>query len=198
MIMGMKTKLNELWTLRHNMTSAIQKVKPFPDMVGYGHMYSISLFGEGVSRVETFYFNPQTYGSSGMHDVLNRLFADLIPDLRYVEFSARGLDQLLVAGGEEALPAGITHNNGHFTIKGSALRYSVKKKLPKREAYGISWSPVPDTFILTVNPIKVWDDENVDKTNHERLLDWLDEADKGLVAAQTYLKAIREKITSAE
>ncbi len=196
MIMGMKTKLNELWTLRHNMTSAIQKVKPFPDMVGYGHMYSISLFGEGVSRVETFYFNPQTYGSSGMHDVLNRLFNGLIPDLTTIEFTARELDNLL-DGGEERLPAGITYNNGHLTIKGSAVRYRVKKPLQSGRHFN-SWEYVSDSYIITVNPIKVWDDENVDKTNHERLTDWLDEADKGLAEAQAYLKAIREKITSAE
>lgn len=186
--------MQSLWDNRHAVRSALQGAPVYPQLIEYGHQYSITLLGPaGEAVTAVFSYNTNNYASEGDTDAaLDRLVTKLVPESVYAELVSYSLTSMIGFGHEQNANSHIRIDNGHFLVPGSQIRYRTK------EMRSGNWKHLSDDYSLTINPIRQWVDPNVDAKNEILVRQWILDTRKRINTALTHLDAFEKEFGSAE
>lgn len=188
----MNKRTATIWENRRELSNAIQAIGTYPQMIEYGHQYSITLLGPtGEAVTAVFSYNRHTYASVGDTNAVGVLVPQLVPEANYAELSSYALTSLIDCGAEQSINP-IRHDNGHFFIPGSEIRYRVEGM---RNG---TWKHLTDDYSMTINPIRPWFDPEVDKKNESMIREWVKDTQGKLARATENIEAIAKEIGPAQ
>lgn len=187
--------MNTISNLKYNAVSAINAVPPLPTKIPYGHVYIATIVSGGVAFSETFKYNPATFDSEGMDDIIQKLLlkAGIISDeVNTAEIEYCTLDFLLDSE-NTTLPTTITRDHNALRIKLSGVRWRTPtSKRAGRWLYGDSDS------VIVVTPVQEWECEAVDKINASMLQEWHAHMRAALDTAINKLTELRNGLQTIE
>lgn len=188
----MNKHIQSLWNNRHAVSTALRSVPAYPQLIEYGHQYSITLLGPvGNPVAASFSYNPTTHSMEGNEDVVDTLVKALVPEATYAELVNYSFTSLLSYGHERSYE-GIRHDHGHFVLVGSQIRY---RTAGMRNG---TWKHLTDDYILSVNQIRLWVDKDVDAMNTSMVQEWVKVTRDHINKALVHLDAFEKELGSAE
>lgn len=209
------TIYDEIIKLRDSARNSLNRVNNFPKLVSYGSLYTATLVADGNAVSEVFKFNPNTYASEGMEDVLLKLVdkSGLVPNLQWCECTEGTLDHLLVPeyqDDDDEAPMnptkfynGVTCSSDRRTINipGTSIRYTVKPEPvegKKRRGYtNPQWNNLDESVVVVINAISEWKDPEADAENKKKLDEWLLATAGDVGKAHDYLTALNKLVEKA-
>ncbi len=196
---------DEIIKLRNSVSNSLRRVDNIPKLDPYGYIYTATIIAGGKALSEVFKFNPHTYASVNMGDVLKKLVekAGLVEGtLGCVECTEGVLDYLLVPEEDESCTKsfynGVTAScdRKNVTIPGTGIRYTVKKPEAKRHTYG-DWKTLDESVLVVINAVGEWKDPSADDNNKKKVEDWLLSTAGDVTKALEDLKSLDELVGKA-
>jgi hypothetical protein len=192
-------EISGLCNAAHNNLSKISTV---PAIKPYGFMYLATILVNGSAYSDTFMFNPETYSSENMYDVLKNLLKKSgisAEDIDEAECTEGVLSYLLCS--EDSYRHSGNSNNGisysqdrrTVTITGNNIRY--KTSGGKKNSF--NWKTLDESVMIVINVVSEWKDPQTDEINNKALSEWLTNTEECVAKTQRYLNSVKELIAKA-